>query len=359
MSDHDHYVPVLKAKQGEFWALKALSEDARKAMTPLLEVPSIPWNFEIQAPSKTLHGHLSPIAEKIANSWGTDPIFLDTPRLHPSDRMNDGMHPVTYLLDQMRSAGLNIIPVTGLLHPIAELAAVADGHLKDGLGVALRLMDSDFLDPGSLPGLVRRFLVDLDVGPDEVDLIIDLQDLSPRTEARDLLATSTAILLLPHLDRWRTLTLVGTAFPENLSRVKSGTVGRLPRAEWHIYSILREHPIPRIPTFGDYAVSSATTQPEIDPRVMHMSASIRYTSESDWLIMKGRSIRQRGSRQYHDQCRRLIEMTEYSGPEFSVGDNYINDCAAEVTGPGNATTWRMVGTNHHLEFVSRQIAGLA
>jgi hypothetical protein len=29
-----------------------------------------------------------------------------------------------------------------------------------------------------------------------------------------------------------------------------------------------------------------------------------------------------------------------------------------MTGPGNATTWRKVGTNHHLTLVTRELANL-
>ncbi|MEI7881504.1 MAG: hypothetical protein WCI95_11585 [bacterium] len=36
------------------------------------------------------------------------------------------------------------------------------------------------------------------------------------------------------------------------------------------------------------------------------------------------------------------------GPKFSQGDKYIYDCATGTAGTGNLTTWRKVGTNHHL-----------
>ena len=46
------------------------------------------------------------------------------------------------------------------------------------------------------------------------------------------------------------------------------------------------------------------------------------------------------------------------GPEFSEGDRYISECAGGSAGTGNLTTWRKVGTNHHLEKVVRDISSL-
>src|SRR5258708_7679806 len=109
--------------------------------------------------------------------------------------------------------------------------------------------------------------------------------------------------------------------------------------------------------FGDYAIAHPVTK-ELDPRTMQMSASIRYTTQNNWLVLKGRNVRQYGFDQYFDLSRALVERIEYSGRDFSWGDKYIADCATGMEGPGNATTWRKVGTNHHLTLVTREIANL-
>ena len=87
-----------------------------------------------------------------------------------------------------------------------------------------------------------------------------------------------------------------------------------------------------------------------------MSASIRYTTDGNWLVVKGRNVRRYGFEQYFELCRTLVMRQEFSGRGFSWGDQYIDDCAFERTGPGNATTWRKVGTNHHLTLVARALA---
>ncbi len=89
---------------------------------------------------------------------------------------------------------------------------------------------------------------------------------------------------------------------------------------------------------------------------MRPSASVRYTHDTYWLVPKGRNLREYGFDQFHGVCRALVQRVEYAGPQFSWGDQYIDDCAAERVGPGNLTTWRKVGTSHHLAFVVRQLA---
>jgi hypothetical protein len=134
----------------------------------------------------------------------------------------------------------------------------------------------------------------------------------------------------------------------------------LPRREWELWKTLQRRPgiLPRHDLiFGDYAITHPVPK-ELDPRTMRMSASIRYTTRDNWLVVKGRNVRQYGFEQYFELCKELVQRPEYEGRDFSWGDKYISDCADGMTGPGNATTWRKVGTNHHLTRVMREIANL-
>ena len=99
--------------------------------------------------------------------------------------------------------------------------------------------------------------------------------------------------------------------------------------------------------------------PEFQP-YMVMSANIRYTVQNDWLVLRGKSVQgPLGYDQYHKLCESLISLAEYSGSDFSWGDKRIELCAKREVGPGNATTWRMVGTSHHIAYVLEQLSNLA
>jgi hypothetical protein len=90
-----------------------------------------------------------------------------------------------------------------------------------------------------------------------------------------------------------------------------------------------------------------------------MSASIRYTTRDAWLILKGRNVRQYGFDQYRELSRELVQRPEYNAAQYSWGDGFIKECADGRSGTGNATTWRKVGTNHHLTLVSRLLLASA
>lgn len=125
-----------------------------------------------------------------------------------------------------------------------------------------------------------------------------------------------------------------------------------------MWTSIADDGLPRVPTFSDFAVQHPE-QLEVDPRLMKMSANLRYTTDTDFLIFKRRNVQQHGYGQFLDICRDLVRMPEYSGPDFSDGDRAITACAAangNGAKPGSATTWRKIATNHHLTFVVRAIA---
>ena len=157
--------------------------------------------------------------------------------------------------------------------------------------------------------------------------------------------------------RWRSLVLIGGSFPQNLVGLAPDYISSITREEWRLWRALRQRAnvVRRLPTFGDYGVAHPEPS-EVDPRIMSPSASIRYTATDNWIVLKRRSLRVHGFEQFHEVCGVLIERPEYSGREFSWGDDYIWKCAHRQDGPGNLTTWRKVGTSHHLVFVTGDLA---
>jgi hypothetical protein len=355
MFDHRHYVPILKGRDGEYGALKYLSPASRERLTPLVELPPIPWNFEEEKPARTIDTHLKKVAQKIEGSWGLGrPLFLDLMWIAETERMNDGKHPVEHAFGSARSRGLAPIPVVGLCRGDDYLAACAGAIRQDRRGVCVRVQREDFVDFEDIESEFRRVLEASGTRATDADLLLDLRALTGagQTDTKNVLAL---ISRLTDLSRWRTFTLAGTSFPQNLTGLPPSDSSRIPRHEWDLWRDVLGSKPHRLPTFGDYGISHPEPS-EVDARVMRPSASVRYTAHQSWLILKGRNLRDHGYVQFHDVCRKLVGMTEYRGRRFSWGDEYIDDCANEVAGTGNLTTWRKVGTSHHLAFVLRQIA---
>ena len=200
-------------------------------------------------------------------------------------------------------------------------------------------------------------MTSMGIGPDSVDLLIDMGPLIPLHEATYILVARTVLPSIPTPGAWRSLTLAGSAFPADARDFAQNSVGTTPRTEWRVWSAIAaiRSQLPRMPTFGDYAISHPEYA-DLDFRIIKMSAQLRYTHEVEWLIVRGRTIRRGEPSQYPDLARALVRLPQYCGAAFSWGDRYIQDCANGTDGPGSATTWRQVGTNHHLTYVVRQIA---
>ena len=84
MFDSRHYIPILKWKRAEQDALKALREDQKKYITPLIQfvmpknkpgetVENVVAKFEEQLPQ---------LPKKIIGAWGINPVFIDVSLLY-------------------------------------------------------------------------------------------------------------------------------------------------------------------------------------------------------------------------------------------------------------------------------------
>jgi Beta protein len=301
------------------------------------------------------------VADWLLQCWGTGyRVLIDVAAAATEPRAREEIHPVTRFHEDARDRGIVGIPVVGLDQAADYQEAVAHAAAIDQRGVCIRLVAPDFNDSvrlaRKLESLLRRRLV---VEPEEVDLLVDLKAFQAEKVGLQLGATQSALLALPHVDRWRSLMLAQSAFPRSLSTVARGTTVRLSRAEWTLWRDLWKEraELPRLPTFADYAAEfpGFFRGDFVDP-----TAVIRYTVDDAWLILRGHNLSgPEGHGQFRQLARQLIAHSEYRGPSFSDGDRYIHDCAQGFGGTGNPTTWRRVAVNHHLTLVTRELASLA
>ncbi|UMY55382.1 MULTISPECIES: beta family protein [Paenibacillus] len=354
MLEKHYYVPVLKWKQGEQKALEELPISIKEATSPMLEVPPIDWDFENDTPKKTIDEHLQKVGETLSRSWGSDsPFFIDLYYIDSTDRLANGQHPLSFVLQETRTRGLNAIPVTSTNRDVAYQAEVRSAHQQDQNGICFRLKEEDF---GDLQNNIGSLLTQLSVNPSEVDLVLDYEYVKPDERVRTMLFLTGILSSIPFLNQWRRLVLCGTSFPSDLSSIDSNSIGQIDRAEWLIWKrLIYSGSIERVPSFGDYAISNPAPF-EADPRFINMSANIRYTGDDKFIIFKGRMIKRYGGNQYYQLASQVVTHPEYSGPNFSAGDQYIQNVANNTDGPGNATNWRKTGTNHHITYVVNELA---
>lgn len=349
------YVPVLKWRQGEYQALLRLDDARRNFIMPLIEITPPEWDFDQQRLKKTIDAQLAPFAKRLKDKWGARPAFLETVLLDPSSRMVGGVHPLAFLMDQARAAGGVLTPVTGLERNLAHYNAVAAAMAIDGRGLALRC-SLDEIAETKFSSQVASLLGSFSVGLSQVDLIVDLAAKNFEPIA-DLSALVAALLQSdPLFQQARSLIVIGTSFPASMGDIK-GPAQIVPRHEWMLYkALIADLPAGfRKPSFGDYAISS-TDIPGGDMRLLKPSATVRYAVDDAWLITKGNNVRDNGFGQYRDRCGDVITSGMAYPLGYSAGSDYVRGCHAKTEGTGNLTTWRWVGTNHHLTKVVDDLA---
>ncbi|MBE0611090.1 MAG: beta family protein [Dehalococcoidia bacterium] len=359
MGSFKHYVPILKGKEGEFSALRDLSSQTRSRTTPVVEVPPTPWDYFNDTEQRTLDDHVHRVATRLAACWGTASELCVDLELVGDGPMADGRHPVQAFLDTARRVGLMAVPVTSLGRSAEHQRAVQEAIQTDRRGVCLRFESDGFEALADMGGAITDLVRGFGVKPSDVDALLDFGAILPSQGSQIALAARSLVLTLPSCGDWRTLTFAASSFPENLTAIGPDSIASIARAEWTAWTSLIRHggTLPRIPRFADYGVSHPAPV-DVDPRIMQMSANIRYTTDTDWLIVKGRAVKRQGFEQFHDLSELVCALPEFKGGSYSWGDAYIQRCASRNEGPGNATTWRRVGTTHHLTLVAEQVANL-
>jgi Beta protein len=251
------------------------------------------------------------------------------------------------------------IDATPVVHLDGDRRAYRDAatlHADLHRGVALRLGTEDLdEDSEDIEEALTELLNALRVERRDVDLILDPGvvngDLSVRAGAR---LVADALRGLSAVDEWRNIVVTGGAFPSDLSAYEPWTLGEAPRYDATLYDYLRQRRrLPRIPTFGDYAV----THPGLVAGLPYRSVpQLRYCVADRWLVLKGRLNDPRGHDQFFEICERIATHPDFVGAALGIADARIANPRSK--GPGNAATWREVGTTHHLDFVVRRITTL-
>ena len=222
-------------------------------------------------------------------------------------------------------------------------------------GVALRVPFLRILPAASdgFRSTVERTLERLDVAPESVDLLLDLEYLASDIPAGDI---APLVRELAEMFAWRNAVLIGTSIPATLGSVKANTVGCLPRQEWQLWRELTTTFGIRL-SFGDYCVQHP--KPPQEQTGPGMYANIRYTIEHGTLVARGWGpLVKTGKEEYVRLCDKIANDDRFAGEPYSWGDKLIAQCARGEIDPGAQAMWRGAGTSHHLVAVTNQLAQL-
>lgn len=257
----------------------------------------------------------------------------------------------------MRQLNVKAIPTTGYDRDEAYNEALKKIISQDNRDICIRLLTEDMESIDELKYNLKSLLSYLNISYQEVHLILDFRELKVDEVNTAVETAINVIRETPNINDWSTLTVAASGIPGSLKKIGTHATGKIPRTDYQMWSSLinRREEIERLPSFGDYGVQHPDLL-DLDWRKISLVPNIRYTLPLEWLIIRGGSTKKYGSRQGHQLSRDLIRMAEYYSDTFCWGDSFISLCAQKIGGPGNMTTWRKVGTNHHLTLVSEQVA---
>jgi hypothetical protein len=355
-----HYVPILRWKMAEQLALRAVRQEDRGKITPLIEFTSKMFDAPRQGKKKGVKPDPSEVllreAKHLLANWGYSPFFLDL--RHLDGKVPDvvaGSNPLIYLADTVRNYRLSLIPVTGLNRSNKYQSAVRNVACTDRRGVCLRLAASEVLGPAFRQN-IKSVLEKLGTKKNDTDLLLDCEACNPTT------AEFRALLERIHdVTEWRSLTAASGSFPKDLQEYRPGS-HVIQRDDWLAWKQLtfEERKIRRKPSFSDYTIQYGRYVEPVEN--CNPSASIRYTLDDRWLIMRGEGLLNKegpGGAQYTANAILLRDRAEFYGASFSDGDAYIFEMSNRMDKHGNPRTWIQAGVNHHMTVVCRQIASLA
>jgi hypothetical protein len=339
-----HYVPILKVKQGEKAALGAVAAALVPRITPLLEIVE-------RTDGKGIDKHIDTAFKGLRDGVSAYPrCFIDTREIE-----TDGSTAAQTVFSRAKAAGIVFTPVTGVTRTVDVGPALA--HRDRGIG--LRLTKAEF-ETGQLPTAIPAFLSMHNLSPNDVDLIIE------EMVVDGIAALTNAFLAdVPNHQSWRTFTVSASAFPVSMGGVDRHSHELVERSDWlawrdRLHSARQS--LVRLPTYSDYAIQHPLGVEGFDFRFMQVSATIRYTKEEHWLLVKGESTRSvTPSLQFPALATRLVYghlQQHFAGSAHCRGCQSMKAAADGASRYGSAGAWRKLGTIHHLATVMQGLGNL-
>jgi len=180
-------------------------------------------------------------------------------------------------------------------------------------------------------------------GVDRLDLLLDYR--------QHAMTLANHVPNIPHLADWRLFIAASGVFPVSLVSLPLHQWTEIPRYDWASWQNAVEHGLQRDPIFSDYTMRPPGAPADFGAP----SVNLRYTLEDHWRVQMGGRFSEGASPQIHAMCAQLVASPEYSGVEFSTGDEEIDRVSDDDEGPGGPTQWLQWCVSHHIEFVVEQL----
>lgn len=354
------YNPILRFKRGEQTALDNLSNSHKLATIPLLNVTSHEFNPPKDSDTDAnFDQRIIQDADKLNSIWAGYTAAVDMGDIDSEARCTGGVHPVRLFFDHIAASENKAIvkPVLRFRSDDEYVIAVASICTDYNIKPVFRITPDDLAEP-DIKNTITTMLYKCKAKASDSALVVDMGYIE--TTGRSVITAKGALGMVPFVTDWDVLSLVSGSFPVNLSGF---TVGNhiIERHEWETW-LANQIASGRKVIYGDYAtIHPIPADDEIDPRKMNPTASIRYTFNDKWLLIRGQGTRTPGSKgfdQFFHHADTLVNAPQYRGKDFSFGDNKIMRIHLKKDSKGSLETWVMIGVNHHISEIVDQLANL-
>lgn len=327
------YVPTLKTKAGEVTALDNLQVQDKIRTVPVFQIVS---------------GPPTSFAQMLGAAWSGFYVGLDG--VHETQSTGNAAA-FSNMYNAISSTGVNVVPLLNYNSPVTYNSAV--GNILTSNPSLIYRAPLPHLQPALSWANANS------IGQSTTDLIIDcghVADIDPLLLIPAYnLAIQTAI---PLLAGWRSITISASAAPMNATGMTLG-VNLFPRRDWQLWLGLSSA-FPFL-NFSDYGIAHRDFS-EVEGYMMaNATVSPRYTLDTDWLWLKGRSTRGPAgigmADQYHAHAQNLVAYPNFNGIAGCWGDQRIAQIAAQATSArsGSRATWVGFSLNRHLALVANRL----
>ncbi len=349
------YVPLLRAKQGELFALQRLDPAIKHALLPFVDIDEAP-----SAKPKPLDDHLAIIAKRLAKAWGKEQEFIvDTDRIDSDLIVKDGKHYISYFCEHLAMWELKAIVTCSLDRSDKYLKAIAGDNKRSKGHLCIRIFENDIeLTEDELCSRLQVLLGKVGSLRSTCDLLIDLRVIDQTRFNETLELVSKFLASEKCVSEWKSIILAGSSFPNSLKGIRADTITEFPRYDFRLWRSLASGRIKprRIPIYGDYGIISALYSDQPDFRSANIPTKIRYATDDNWLVAKGGTTKKNGFAYFRKLAKQVIGLESFKGENFSWGDKFIADCASGKGKTGNMASWVCVDTTHHITHVVDQLS---
>lgn len=338
------YVPILQTKRGEYSALAELSSTIQQNIKPIFVLTQ-----------QDCEARASGIAKSLDDKWKGLSCYIDLTNVIPF-QINQVDY-VDSVVSNLLNTSINFSLVIDSNNPYKNIAQnIIQYSLPGCIKVDISSFDSHTVN--KIQSLLNQFANH----SSEIDIFLNfLTDIKDTRTAHSHYISQYYQNLKSNLPNFTGKFIIGgSSIPKDLPRSDYNPYALEPRIEWLGFSDFMSSMAviadTNKPIFADYSI---TYPLESEPvTYVNPNAKVRYTISDNYLFAVGYQVHTHtdGFGQYHDISAKIVNSPYFMGRSYSWGDKYLEECASRTASSGNMETWVKVGHNHHITFVTRDIA---